>query len=285
VKIFLTGGSGYLGQATIAELIRHGHSVEALARSERSTAVVANAGAVAVQGALADLEVLNHAAVRAEGVIHLAQATSADEDLAAATAMQDGVGAGTYVHTGGSWVYGDTNGVQDETAPWTPPNVVAWRKAVEDAVLARAADGGRPVIVQPGPIYGGDHGLINDFYIKPGKEKGAIPYIGDGANRWALVHVDDVASLYVAALAAKAGSVYLGVGDAHPTAKAIAEALARGAGLDGRTVSITLEQARADMGPIADAFALDQRLTSAKARRELGWAPTYTDPLGAFERG
>lgn len=285
MKIFLTGGSGYLGQATIAELTRRGHPVEALARSERSAKAVTDAGAVAVLGTLADLDVLNHAAARADGVIHLAQATSADEDLAAATAMQDGVGAGTYVHTGGSWVYGDTNGTQDETAPWNPPGAVAWRKAVEDAVLARAADGGRPVIVQPGLIYGGRHGLIDDFYIKPGKRYGAISYIGDGANRWALVHVDDVAALYAAALSAKAGSVYLGVGDVSPTAKDVAEAAARGAGLGGKTVSITLEQARADMGPIADAFALDQRLTSAKARRELGWVPTHTDPLGVFERG
>ena len=63
---------------------------------------------------------LNHAAARADAVIHLAQATSGEEDLAAATAMQDGVGGGTYVHTGGSWVYGDTDGVQDETAAVEP---------------------------------------------------------------------------------------------------------------------------------------------------------------------
>ena len=29
------------------------------------------------------------------------------------------------------------------------------------------------------------------------------------------------------------------------------------------------------MGPITDAFVLDQRLTSAKARRELGWRPKH----------
>lgn len=90
-----------------------------------------------------------------------------------AVACLDGAGAGTYVHTGGSWVYGDTNGVQNETAPWHPPGAVAWRKAVEDAVLARAEEGGRPVIVQPGLIYGGRHGLIDDFYVKPGKRTGA----------------------------------------------------------------------------------------------------------------
>jgi len=285
MRIFLTGGSGYIGRAAIAELVRRGHSVEALARGEQSAQAVLDAGAVALRGSLGDLDVLNHASARAEAVIHLAQAGSADMDLAASAAMQDGVGAGTYVHTGGSWVYGDTDGVQDETAPWNPPGVVAWRRSVEDAVLARAAEGARPVIVQPGLLYGGDNRLIDHFLITPGKLGGAIPYIGEGANRWALVHVDDVATLYVAALSAKAGSVYLGVGEGHPTMKQVAEAVARGAGLQGKTVSITLEQARAQMGPIADAFALDQCLSSAKARRELGWAPTHGDPLETFGRG
>ena len=285
MRIFLTGGSGYIGRVTIAELVRRGHRVEALARSEQSARAVTDAGAVAVRGELDDLGVLNHAAARAEAVIHLAQAGSADMDLAAAQAMQDGVGAGTYVHTGGSWVYGDTDGVRDETAPWNPPGVVAWRKSVEDAVLARAADGERPVIVQPGLLYGGDNRLIDHFFITPGRLNGAVPYIGDGANRWALVHVDDVATLYAAALSARAGSVYIGVGEGNPTMRQVVEAAARGAGLDGKTVSITLEQARAQMGPIADAFALDQRLTSAKARRELGWAPMHGDPLETFERG
>jgi len=282
MKVFLTGGSGYIGRATIAELRRQGHTVEALARSERAEEVVQAAGATPVRGGLADLEILNHAAARAEAVIHLAQASTGDEDLAAATAMQDGVGAGTYVHTGGSWVYGDTDGVQDETAPWNPPALVAWRKAGEDAVLARAAEGGRPVIVQPGLLYGGENRLIDIFFVQPGVKNGAIAFLGDGSAHWALVHLEDLAALYVAALSAKAGSVYLGVGGVNPTAKEIAEALSRGAGLDGKTVSITLEQARAEMGPVADAFALDQQLTPAKARRELGWEPRHTDPLAAF---
>jgi nucleoside-diphosphate-sugar epimerase len=285
MKVFLTGGSGYLGRAVIAELTRRGHVVAALARGDRAAQAVAGAGAVAVRGELADLDVLNDAAAGAEAVIHLAQASSTEEDLAAATAMQDGAGNGTYVHTGGSWVYGSTDGVRDETAPWNPPGVVAWRKPVEDAVLARAAAGGRPVIVQPGLIYGGDNRLIGDFFIEPGKRGGAVPYIGDGANHWALVHVADIAALYAAALSARAGSVYLGVGDVQPTMREVAEAAAHGAGLDGKTVSVTLEQARAQMGPVADAFALDQRLTSARARRELGWVPAHADPLGVFARG
>ncbi|MFE5813199.1 NAD-dependent epimerase/dehydratase family protein [Streptomyces sp. NPDC056479] len=141
-RVFLTGGSGYIGRATISALLRQGHTVEALARNDRAAEIVRALGAPPVSAGLTDLGVLNAAAARAEAVVHLAQAKSGDEDLAAATAMQDGVGTGPYVHTGGTWVYGDTQGVVDETAPWNPPSLVAWRKPVEEAVLQRAQQDG-----------------------------------------------------------------------------------------------------------------------------------------------
>jgi nucleoside-diphosphate-sugar epimerase len=285
MKIFLTGGSGYLGKATISALVRRGHTVEALARTDRAAETVGALGATPVRGGLADPGVLNAAAARAEAVVHLAQAETGAEDLAAATAMQDGIGTGTYVHTGGTWVYGDTGGVVDETAPWNPPALVAWRKPVEEAVLRRARQGGRPVVVRPGLLYGGENRLIDMFYGVPGRAAGAVPCIGDGANRWALVHIDDIATLYVAALKAKPGSVYVGVGGVNPTAKECSLAVARSAGLDGKVSSLTLEQAREQMGPIADAFALDQQFTPARAEAELGWTPAHTDPLAVLAGG
>ncbi|MFF8352768.1 NAD-dependent epimerase/dehydratase family protein [Streptomyces chartreusis] len=284
MRVFLTGGSGYIGRATIGALLRHGHTVEALARNDRAAETVRALGAAPVPGGLGDLGVLNAAAARAEAVVHLAQAESGDEDLAAATAMQDGIGSGPYVHTGGTWVYGDTRGVADETAPWNPPSLVAWREPVEEAVLRRARQGGRPVLVQPGLLYGGENRLIDLFYTSPGKDGGAIPYIGTGENHWPLVHIDDIAELYAAALKAAPGAVYVGVGGVNPTAKDCALALSRAAGIDGKVVSISLEQARERMGPIADAFALDQQFTPARARDELDWVPTHTDPLAALGR-
>ncbi|WP_326732487.1 hypothetical protein [Streptomyces phaeochromogenes] len=47
-----------------AELVRRGHAVEELARSEQSAQAVTGAGAVEVRGGLTDLDVQNHAAVR-----------------------------------------------------------------------------------------------------------------------------------------------------------------------------------------------------------------------------
>jgi len=131
---------------------------------------------------------------------------------------------------------------------------------------AVVAAGGRLVI--PGLVYGDHAGLIEAFFASK------LQYIGDGANHWPLVHRDDIADLYVRALNAPAGTRYIGVGPGEPTLREAVEALAGGA-----AESISLEDARDTMGPIADAFALDQRFSSERARTQLGWAPRHTDPL------
>ncbi|MGW6510810.1 NAD-dependent epimerase/dehydratase family protein, partial [Streptomyces niveus] len=245
-------------------------------------------GATPVAGALDDTDVLGEAARRADGVIHLgvdyAEGT-AEVDRAAAQALQEGVGSGPYVHTGGAWVYGDTDGVVDEDAPQSPPRITAWRLENEKRVLARVAIGDRPVVVMPGLVYGHSGGLTQAYFVEPGRAAGAVPCIGDGANRWALVHVDDLAELYVLALNAPAGSVYAGVGGQNLPLADITLALSDAAGHPGRIESVTLEEAVRRMGPIAEAFALDQQLTGARARRELGWTPTRLDALADLAQG
>jgi nucleoside-diphosphate-sugar epimerase len=282
MQVFITGGSGYIGRSTIQALIRHGIGVTALARSVHSARTVSELGATPVAGALTDTDVLREAASRVDGVIHLgvdyAEGT-ADVDRAAAEAMQDGAGSRPYVHTGGVWVYGDTDGVVDENAPLDPPRITAWRPENERRVLARAAAGEHPVVVMPGLVYGRSAGLVQSFFVEPGRAAGAVPCVGDGANHWALVHVDDIAELYVLALNAPAGSGYAGVGGQNLPLADITRALSHAAGCPGRVDSLTLDEAVRRMGPIAEAFALDQQLTGARAHRELGWTPTRLDAL------
>ncbi|WP_055588855.1 NAD-dependent epimerase/dehydratase family protein [Streptacidiphilus griseoplanus] len=287
MQVLLTGGSGYIGRSTIPALIRHGHTVTALARSDRAAHTVAALGAVPVHGSLTDTEVLREAARQADAVIHLGSdlgGDTAEVDRAAAAALQDGAGGRPYVHTGGVWVYGDTKGTVDEDAPLNPPAITAWRPANEREVLARADEGGHPVLLMPGLVYGRSGGLAQTFFAEPARTAGAVPCIGDGANHWALIHVDDLAELYTAALDAPAGSVYAAVSDQNPTLADITLALSRAAGCPGRIETLTLDEARTRMGPIAEAFALDQQLTGARARRELGWTPTRTDPLEELAR-
>ncbi|WP_405578456.1 NAD-dependent epimerase/dehydratase family protein [Streptomyces sp. NBC_01190] len=282
MRVFLTGGSGYLGRSVLAALARHGIEAAALARSDASAAVVTSLGATAVRGELTDVDVLRRAAAEADGAIHLGAGTGPDAPrhiLDAARAMQEGLGdRGTYVHTGGVWVYGDTDGVADEEAPQRPPRVAAWLQGNERTVLAAADRGGRPVLVMPGVVYGHGAGLPTGFFTEPGRSTGAVPVIGDGANHWSVVHVDDIAELYVLALGAAPGSRYAGVAENLRLAD-IVQALSVAAGHPGSIEQLTVDQAVERMGPVAEAFALDQRFTSARARRELGWAPAHLDAL------
>jgi len=62
----------------------------------------------------------------------------------------------------------------------------------------------------------------------------------------------------------------------------VAEPVSIGASRPGTARSVTLEQARREFGPFADAFALSQRLTAARARNELNWTPQHHDALSEF---
>lgn len=281
MRVFITGGTGYVGRPTVRALVAAGHAVRVLARSTTSAAAVAADGATPVEGTVYNIDTLASEAEQANGVIHLAQVRGSDAgdvDRAASTAMLDGIGDGVYLHTSGTWVWGNTGGVVDESAPLAPPAPVQWRPANEAAVLARASAGQRPVIVAPGLVYGHSAGLIENFYAAPAREAGHAVTVGDGANHWSLIHVDDLAELYVRALDAAPGAVIAGVDDEPVTQKAVVTALAtRLGGLP--VVPLDIEAALAQMGPLADAFVLDQQISNARARRDLGWAPRHTAPL------
>ncbi|MGZ3771879.1 MAG: NAD-dependent epimerase/dehydratase family protein [Bdellovibrio sp.] len=56
MKIFITGGSGFLGKQVIKRLITEGHSVTALARSESSRKIVEQLGATAQSGDIHEIK-------------------------------------------------------------------------------------------------------------------------------------------------------------------------------------------------------------------------------------
>lgn len=100
------------------------------------------------------------------------------------------------------------------------------------------------------------------------------------AIRWPLVHSDDLAALFALALErAPAGSNYIGAAIEGCPVGQIARAFATRCGGSRRPTIVSADAIAAELGEWARGYALDQRLSGEKARRELGWRPVHLDPL------
>jgi nucleoside-diphosphate-sugar epimerase len=289
MKVFLTGATGYIGSAVAKALQGAGHTVTGLARSEEAASRLSAAGVTPIHGELTDGAMVEKAAAEADAVIHTAatnDAGMATADRAAVEAILAGLkGSGKpFIYTSGIWVLGPTGDqIADEEFPPHPAPIVVWRVAVENLVLDAAAEGLRTVVIRPGIVYGGSRGIVAGM-IATAKARGVVQYIGDGMNRWPLVEVDDLADLYVLALEkAPAGSVFMGVTGTCPRVEDVALAISRLAGIPGKLQAWPVDEARPVVGPFADALAMDQQVSGARAMRDLGWKPRFTDHLLQLE--
>ena len=288
MKVFLTGATGYIGTAVADRLRAAGHEVTGLARSDAAATRLTSGGVRPIRGDFSNPASVGIAARGADAVISLATTYNPAIDGPAVDAIIDALAGSNkpFVYTSGIWSHGDTGGaVVDETTPPRPADLVRWRQAVEDRVRDAARRGIRSVVIRPAIVYGRGGGIPAGF-VQSAREEGAARFVGTGDNRWPLVHVDDLADLYLLALErAPAGSLLLGVsGPARPV-REVAAAASRGAGAGGRTVAWPLEEAREKLGAYADALVLDQQASGRRAQELLGWRPHRPDVLEDIEYG
>jgi nucleoside-diphosphate-sugar epimerase len=296
MRIFLTGATGYIGSAVLDALVRAGHDVTALVRNNEKAARVASRGGRPVVGSLSEPESYRAAADGQDGYVHTAFDRAPGRGPAVdITALETLLAAGKrprtsgsmapprfVIYTSGIWVLGPAPEPAAEDAPINPIALVAWRPAHEALVLGAGGDSLRTVVVRPGVVYGGGEGTVGEIFKDAAN--GLVRVVGDGNNRWPLVYDRDLGELY-ARLAARdeASGVYHANDEGDERVSDIVAAIGPYLPVRPDVRHVPLDEARAKMGPVADAMVLDQVVRGPRARA-LGWAPSLRSVAGNTAR-
>jgi nucleoside-diphosphate-sugar epimerase len=279
MRVFVTGAAGFIGTETTKELIANGHQVTGLARSEENVRMLKQLGAKVHRGSLQDLESLKSGARDADGVIHLAFihdfskfAENGAIDKAAIEAMGD-VLSGTnkpFIVTSGTGLIAPGVLITEEMRRDSSPHVP---RVSEQAGLAYASRGVRAMTIRLPQVHGADGkaGLIT-YLVELARQKGAAAYVGEGTERWAAAHRQDVSRLYRLALEkGTTDGIYHAVGEEGVPMRQVIEVIGRA--LNVPIVSIKKDEAGDYYGPLAMFAGLDMPASSALTQQRLGWTP------------
>ena len=289
MRIFLLGGTGFIGRHVLLRLLDAGHEVIGLARSEASAARLHAAGAEPLLGDLRKPTEWVANIPPVDAVIHAASDFGDDMgpvEAALLDALLPVLGAmpkrPRFVYTGGCWLFGATGErVASEESPFDPlPAFSGTIDNMKRVLKAPEVDG---TAIHPAMVYSAEGGVFSSF-MEAMREGKPVEIIGSADVVWPLVHADDLADLYLRVVEqAPPGSVYNGSAISGLAVGEIVHEVARLQGVDRlerRVVSADLAAER--LGEWARGYALSQRLSGGKARVELGWKPVHGDAAALF---
>jgi nucleoside-diphosphate-sugar epimerase len=279
MRIFVTGGTGYIGSAVVRALVAAGHHVTGLVRTAGRAGQLELLGAQPVLGTLQTLALQADVLAAQDASVHLgfegsAEAARTDRTAVDVLLLAARTAARPYgvVYTSGCLVLGPAGTAPADEETSTGGAIFnTWRPAHERLVLAAKTDNVATVVIRPAWVYGGDGGLLAD-YFSSAIQAGAAAYVGDGQNRMPLIGREAVAALYRLALERRVTGILHAVEAGGGRVAEYAAAASRAAGKAGATRSIPLEEAKRTMGAFAEAMCVDQWMTSRRAQA-YGWTP------------
>ncbi len=309
MKVFVTGGSGFVGGHVIEALVRAGHEAVALARSSSSETRVRGYGATPVRGDLgtvsaedlAGCDAVIHAAAfveewgtreqfweaNVEGTTRLLQAARA-------------AGVARFVHVGTEAAVFEGRDLVDidETTPLTTATRYLYSETKAEAerrVLAASSADFSTIVVRPRLVWGPRDASVLPAVIAMAKA-GRFAWLDGGAQRTSTTHVDNLVHALILALDhGTPGRAYYVADEGTRT---IREFLTRAAATQGvdlgdksipskiaRPLAAGVERVWRGLGlkraPPLTRFAIDMMSSTVtvrtdRARAELGWAPVIT---------
>jgi len=286
MRVFVTGATGFIGSTVVQELIKAGHQVLGLARSEAGAKSLIAAGAQVHPGDLEDLEGLRSGAAMSDGVIHTAFIhdfskfkENCEIDRRAIEALGGALADSErpLIVTSGTGMSATPERLMTEDD--VPPSGSSGTPRVsEQTALSMLARGVRASVVRLPQVHDRDKQGLVSYMIAAARQKGISAYVGAGLNRWPAVHRLDAAPLYRLALEnGSAGARYHAVAEEGVPVREIAEAIGRG--LKIPVVAKSPEEAASHFGWLTFFAVMDAPASSVLTQQRLGWRPTQETGL------
>lgn len=292
MRVFVTGGTGFVGSAVVRDLLDAGHTVLALARSDTAAATLRAAGAEPVRGSLEDVECLQDAASRADAVIHTAfdnsslvrfPRNSRIERSALRAIGEVLTGSSRPIVAAGGFAPVIARGPVFTEHDVASPGAGPVGRNVERTIMGLSDDGVNASIVRMPVVHGdGDHFTIPRF-IEFARKHGESGFVGDGSNLLPAVHNTDAARVFRLAIERGVpGSRYHAVDEEGVPYRDIAEVIGRRLGVP--IVSMSRRAARKHFGLYAAYAEGDGPASSKITREQLGWQPSGPGLLVDLDR-
>jgi nucleoside-diphosphate-sugar epimerase len=287
MKLFVIGGTGYIGSVVCERLLADGHVLRGLARSDTAAAQLTAAGVEPVRGAMGDADTIGKESAAADGVVQIAtggflvQALESVSEAASTTdAVLDAL-AGTgkpYIYTAGTGGWLDTglafpDRVVTEADPPTPPHFYVHLGEIITKIVN--SEDVWTIVPAPGQLYGRSGGYIGPIArLFNGLRKHGVVHAVNYDNAVTFVHVDDLADLYALVLQnPSASGLYFAATDTVPALE-VARAVSVAAGLEGELEMVDHLTMRAHNGRANELdFFCNCRASSERAINELSWRP------------
>lgn len=284
-RVLVLGGTGSIGGYVAETLRQRGHHVTCLVRSVKSRDILLADKFETLSGDIRSPDDWMECVRDFDAIVHAAStwsddAEAVDRHLTATLlkALSTPEAEKTFIYTDGCWSYGDTGDeIATEDTPFDPLPEFSW--SIETGNQVRAAKGVRGMVVLPAMVYERDGGVL-EWMVDDARHRQSVRIIGGEAVRWPLVHRSDLAHLYALMLErGEQGAHFNGAGIVSMDVGKIAKVLARRFGKSEELDVIPIQAAAREFADWAVGYGLDQRMSGAKAMRELGWAPEHTDIL------
>jgi nucleoside-diphosphate-sugar epimerase len=280
-NVFVTGASGYIGNAVACAFQLAGFSVIGLVRSQEKAHSLELQNIIPLIGDLNRPETYHEAIKNADLIIHCAVDygnKSGAESIFLKTLLDESkhfdVATKQFIYTSGVWAIGNTEKTFHEDDTCHPLNSVKWRLEHEQLLLKACTDKFHVAILRPGCVYGGSGGLT--AYWFKSAQTGSVEVVGNGGNHWAMVNVLDLARAYVYAAEEKLSNCVLNiVDDTHYSVKEMALAVATVADIPESIHFLSTEEAQLKYGALSEGLLIDQQISNQRCKKILEWLPQH----------